>query len=57
MTSRQENNRIKAIMAMRDNSITTLWDHVVIRGTGCNWKLGGTRGAWLGVMETIRGLR
>lgn len=57
MTEKQEQNRIDAILSMPENTVTTLWDHVVIRGIGLNWKIDSTHGRWMGPLDTARGLK
>ena len=57
MNEKQEQNRIDAILAMPENTVKTLWNHVVIRGVGLNWKLDSMHTRWMGPMDTAHGLK
>ncbi len=56
MTSNQEQNRINAILAMGEMTTKVLWDKVVERGRGMNFKVHGAHESYQGVMETVRTL-
>ena len=52
----QEQNRIDALVAMPDHSVKVLWDRVVIRGQGLNFKIDTMHSRWRDPMTVARAL-
>lgn len=53
---RQENARTDALLAMREMSVKVLWDRVVERGRGLNYRVHGSHDRYVGVADAVSAL-